>query len=101
LKDCTTARGDVELPRVDFAKHAESLGAHAEKVSQLSDFEGAFERAKAADRTAVIVVDIDGTKWSSVDSWWEVGMPEVSDRPSVQAAMAEWDEGRLKQRRGV
>jgi len=101
LRDCTTARGDVELPRVDFAKHAESLGAHAEKVGQLSDFSGAFARAKAADRTAVIVVDIDETKWSSVDSWWEVGLPEVSDRPSVQAAMVEWDEGRLKQRRGV
>ena len=102
LRDCTTTRSEeAALPRVDFAKHAESLGAHAEKVNHLNDFAAAFERAKAADRTAVISVDIDETVWSSVDSWWEVGMPEVSDRPSVQAAMAEWDKGRLKQRRGV
>ena len=101
LRDCTTIRQETELPRVDFAKHAESMGAHAEKVNHLNDFSAAFERAKAADRTAVIVVDIDETKWSGVDSWWEVGMPEVSDKPSVIQAMADWDEGRKKQRRGV
>ena len=101
LRDCTTVRKQTELPRVDFAKHAESLGAHSEKVGHLNDFAAAFERAKAADRTAVIVVDIDETQWSSVDAWWEVGLPQASNKPSVQAAMASWDEGRQHQRKGV
>jgi 3D-(3,5/4)-trihydroxycyclohexane-1,2-dione acylhydrolase (decyclizing) len=101
LRDCTTVRKQTELPRVDFAKHAESLGAHSEKVGHLNDFAAAFARAKAADRTAVIVVDIDETQWSSVDAWWEVGLPQASNKPSVQAAMASWDEGRQHQRKGV
>ncbi|UAB69159.1 3D-(3,5/4)-trihydroxycyclohexane-1,2-dione acylhydrolase (decyclizing) [Vibrio sp. SCSIO 43132] len=101
LKDCTTVREDAELPRVDFVKHAQGLGALSEKVGSLSEFEDAFNRAKEADRTYVLVVDIDPTVWSSVDAWWEVGLPEITDRQEVVKAKATWDEGRRHQRRGV
>jgi len=101
LKDCATTRSDAELPRVDFVKHAEGLGALAEKVDCLNDFAAAFSRAKAADRTYVIVTDIDASKWSSVDCFWEVGLPEVTDREQVEQAKANWAEGRKHQRQGV
>ncbi|MDD1783390.1 3D-(3,5/4)-trihydroxycyclohexane-1,2-dione acylhydrolase (decyclizing) [Enterovibrio sp. ZSDZ35] len=100
LEDCTTER-DYDLPRVDFVSHARGLGAHAEKVTHLNDFDDAFERAKAADRTYVLVLDIDDTVWSSCDAWWEVGLSEVSDNPSVNEARDNWEAGRQHQRRGV
>ena len=101
LKDCSHQRDNEELPRVDFVKHAQGLGADAEKVSNLQDFADAFARAKASKNTYVLVTDIDSTLWSSVDAWWEVGLPEVSDREEVNNALKEWDKGRVYQRRGV
>lgn len=100
LEDCTSVR-DYALPRVDFVNHAKSLGAHAEKVTQLQDFEAAFARAKAADRTAVLVVDIDDTVWSSCDAWWEVGLPQETDDPNIIEARDKWEQGRQHQRRVV
>ena len=101
LRDCSHQRSEEELPRVDFAKHAEGLGATAEKVEQLSDFAAAFARAKASKKSYVLTIDIDPTVWSSVDTWWEVGLPEVTEREEVKEAVKKWDEGRLHQRRGV
>jgi len=99
LADCR--RPDGELARVDFAKHAEAQGAISEKVNSMMDFDAAFARAKAADKTAVIVIDIDPTKWSSCDCWWEVGLPEIIRNEKVENAVAEFAEGRTHQRRGV
>ena len=97
LKDCRT----VNDTRVDFAAHARSMGAHAEKVESITDFEAAFERAKAADRTAVIVIDTAPHDWTPGDAWWDVGVPEVSGRETVQKARADHMEGRTQQRKGV
>ncbi|MFT2109566.1 3D-(3,5/4)-trihydroxycyclohexane-1,2-dione acylhydrolase (decyclizing) [Marinomonas sp. 2405UD68-3] len=99
LEDCR--RPDGELARVDFAKHAEAQGAISEKISNMTEFDAAFARAKAADKTSVIVVDIDPTKWSSCDCWWEVGLPEIARTESVAQAIANFSEGRTHQRRGV
>ncbi|MEM7022019.1 MAG: 3D-(3,5/4)-trihydroxycyclohexane-1,2-dione acylhydrolase (decyclizing) [Pseudomonadota bacterium] len=87
--------------RVDFAKHAESMGAIAEKVSSIGDLEAAFQRAKAADRTYVIVIDVDQHQWSPGDAWWDVAVPEVNERDSVREARAAQDEGAKNQRIGV
>jgi len=65
-------------------------------------FEAAFARAKQADRTYVIDVKVDPYSWTEGGhAWWEVGTPEVSNRPEVRAAAAQWDLGRGRQRRGV
>jgi 3D-(3,5/4)-trihydroxycyclohexane-1,2-dione acylhydrolase (decyclizing) len=86
---------------VDFVKHAESMGAIAEKVECLDELPAAFARAKEADRSAVIVVPIDPYAWTEGGAWWEVGVPEVSERSQVRAARAEWEEGKKRQRVGV
>ena len=99
LADCR--RPDGELARVDFAKHAEAQGAISEKVSDMSEFDAAFARAKAADKTSVIVIDIDPTKWSSCDCWWEVGLPEIARTKKVEQAIENFSEGRTHQRPGV
>jgi len=86
---------------VDFAAHARAMGANAEKVKSMGDFEGAFERAKKSDKTSVIVIDTDAYAWTPGDAWWEVGVPEVSPRDTVKAARKDIMESKKKQRQGV
>ncbi|MDX1301235.1 3D-(3,5/4)-trihydroxycyclohexane-1,2-dione acylhydrolase (decyclizing) [Photobacterium sp.] len=102
LADCR--RPDGEVARVDFAKHAEAQGAISEKLTSVDEFDAAFARAKEADRTYVIVVDIDPVSpaaWSKCDCWWEVGLPEVTRNEETAKKVADWEEGRATQRRGV
>ncbi|HLA15688.1 MAG TPA: 3D-(3,5/4)-trihydroxycyclohexane-1,2-dione acylhydrolase (decyclizing) [Candidatus Limnocylindrales bacterium] len=87
--------------QVDFAKHAESMGAIAERVDGTEDLPAAFARAKAADRSYVIVVPIDPYAWTQGGAWWEVGIPEVSDREQVRAARERWEADKKRQRVGV
>jgi 3D-(3,5/4)-trihydroxycyclohexane-1,2-dione acylhydrolase (decyclizing) len=97
LKDCR----HVTQVKVDFAAHARAMGAHAERVENIADLDAALARARAADRTSVIEIDVDTYGWTPNDAWWEVGIPEVSERKEVLAAGTEWDKGRKHQRRGV
>ncbi len=86
---------------VDFAKHAESMGAIAEKVTTIDEFREAFARAKEADRSYAIVIEVAQYDWTEGGAWWEVGVPEVSDREQVRVARAELEAERKHQRRGV
>ncbi len=90
-----------DLVPVDFVKHAESLGARAEKVRSISELEQAFARAKAADRTAVIVIDVQAQQWTPGGAWWDIGVPEISERAEVREARARIDAQRAAQRVGV
>ena len=95
-----TARHE-QLLRVDFAKHAESMGAIAEKVTSIEDLKAAFGRAKAADRSYVIVIEVDEYSWTEGGAWWEVGIPEVSDREQVRVARAQLEAEKKHQRAGI
>ena len=89
------------LFQVDFVKHAESMGAIAERVEGIDDLRAAFDRAKAADRSYVIVIPIDQYAWTEGGAWWEVGVPEVSERQAVREARADWEANKQRQRVGV
>jgi 3D-(3,5/4)-trihydroxycyclohexane-1,2-dione acylhydrolase (decyclizing) len=97
LQDCRIDK----LVKVDFARHAEAMGAIGEQVRSLADLESAVERAKAADRTTVIVIETDAFDWTPGDAWWDVGVPAVSTQDKVRAATAEHAAGKRKQRVGV
>jgi 3D-(3,5/4)-trihydroxycyclohexane-1,2-dione acylhydrolase (decyclizing) len=87
-----------EAPAIDFAAHARSLGAHAEQVKTVPDLEGALDRARRADRTAVVVIETDpGKPFTGGGAWWDVPVPEVSDRPEVRAAHEAYDAARRHQ----
>ncbi len=88
---------------VDFAAHAASMGAIAETVSNPSELGDAFKRAKAADRTSVIVMKVDAHEgWTAEGhAWWEVGTPNVSDSKRVRDAHTDWESSRDLQRKGV
>ena len=88
--------------RVDFAKHAESMGALGIRVKSIGEFDDAVRQAKAADRTTVIHVDVHQTDWTGENgSWWECGTPEVSKNKRVEEAFREHIEGKKRQRIGV
>ena len=97
IEDCRI----VNKVDVDFAAHAASMGAYSRKVESLTDLEDAFRWAKSTDRTTVLVVKTDAYTWTPGDAWWDVGVPEVSERAEVNKARADHAEGRKKQRVGV
>ncbi len=100
LEDCPTI---PEAFGVDFTAHAASMGATAEKVANPAELAEAFKRAKASDKTYVIVMDVDPYEgWTTEGhAWWEVGTPHITEDASVREAHIEWEASRVKQRRGV
>jgi 3D-(3,5/4)-trihydroxycyclohexane-1,2-dione acylhydrolase (decyclizing) len=97
IEDCRI----VNRVEVDFAAHAAAMGAYSRQVESLTDLEDAIRWAKTTDRTTVLVVKTDAYTWTPGDAWWDVGVPEVSERPTVKKARADHAAGRKKQRVGV
>jgi 3D-(3,5/4)-trihydroxycyclohexane-1,2-dione acylhydrolase (decyclizing) len=95
-----TARHE-RMFHVDFTKHAEAMGAIVEKVTSIDELKEAYGRAKAADRSYAIVMDVSAYDWTEGGAWWEVGVPEVSERAQVQIARAELEAEKKHQRRGI
>ncbi len=89
----------VNPSAIDFRAHAESMGAHAVKVSNIDELEAALAEAKTAtDRPQVIVIDTDPYPSTEAGgSWWEVGVPETSTRKEVQAARAKFESHKKEQ----
>ncbi|MGH9133394.1 MAG: 3D-(3,5/4)-trihydroxycyclohexane-1,2-dione acylhydrolase (decyclizing) [Ilumatobacteraceae bacterium] len=88
----------AELVRVDFAAHARAMGCEAETVTSIAELEAAFGRARQAERTYVIALRTSPSEWTEGGIFWEVGVPEVSDRTAVRDARAAMDEGKKAQR---
>lgn len=96
LEDCRQGRHGA--PRVDFAAHARALGAEAEHVSDIAGLEAALVRARAAERSYLIVIDTDPARTTEAGGcWWEVAVPEVSERAEVRAARQAYED-RLRRR---
>ncbi|KAG1647886.1 3D-(3,5/4)-trihydroxycyclohexane-1,2-dione hydrolase [Nymphon striatum] len=75
-----------------------AMGALSETVTSIDGLQAAFGRAKEADRTTVIALVTDPDSWTEGGSFWEVGIPEVSDLQTVLDARAELDAGKADQR---
>jgi len=85
-------------PRIDFAAHAAAMGAGAEHVTTVPALEAALARARASERTYVVVIDTDPARTTAEGGcWWEVAVPEVSERAQVRAAREAYDAGKQKQ----
>ncbi|MEQ5778130.1 3D-(3,5/4)-trihydroxycyclohexane-1,2-dione acylhydrolase (decyclizing) [Thalassospira sp. NFXS8] len=95
-----TAR-HVEPSSIDFTAHAASMGAIAEKVSSITELEEAMVRARAADKSYAIVIDTDPLPSTEAGGhWWDVAIPEVSVRPSVNEAHENYQNALKNQRPG-
>jgi 3D-(3,5/4)-trihydroxycyclohexane-1,2-dione acylhydrolase (decyclizing) len=95
-------QGEVDLTgevlRVDFAAHAESLGARAVRARTIADLDAALAEAREADRTTVVTIETDpSVPVGSFDSWWDVAVAEVSEQDPVRDARARYEEDRRKE----
>ena len=96
LDDC--AQQENRSPTIDFAAHASALGAIAENVKTIADLEAALGRARAAERTCVVCIETDPARTTIEGGcWWEVAVPEVSERADVQRARSQYELDRMKQ----
>jgi 3D-(3,5/4)-trihydroxycyclohexane-1,2-dione acylhydrolase (decyclizing) len=81
------------LPDIDFAAHAKSLGAESVHVRSLSELATELTKARQAPKTTVIVIDTDPLRSTDAGGhWWDVAVPEVSERESVNSARAVYEQ---------
>jgi 3D-(3,5/4)-trihydroxycyclohexane-1,2-dione acylhydrolase (decyclizing) len=88
-----------ENSNIDFAKHAESMGATSVKVGSIAELEEALAKRDRIKGPYVVVIDTD--PYPSTEpggTWWDVGVPEVSDRAEVNAAHDRYIKNKKTQR---
>jgi 3D-(3,5/4)-trihydroxycyclohexane-1,2-dione acylhydrolase (decyclizing) len=72
---------------IDFAAHARSLGAKAYKANTAEELQTALRKAKQESVTTLIeIAVVPGTNTDGYESWWNVGVPEVSVSSKVVQA---------------
>lgn len=88
---------------VDFAAHAAAMGALTETAATPAELADAFQRAKAAPKTTVIVMQVDPYEgWTTQGhAWWEIGTAAISATATVRDKHAEVESGRAAQRPGI
>ncbi len=88
----------VNPSHIDFVAHAASMGADARKAGSIAELETALAEARAAKGPFVVVIDTDPYPTTEAGGyWWDVAVPEVSDRQEVNAARKAY-ENALKER---
>jgi len=92
---------NTKLVNVNFAKHAESLGATGEEVDSIADLEKAFERAKKSKKTYVISIKTHAYQWLEGSAYWESPTLELPTTKENKKALEEHRVGKSKQRQGV
>ncbi|HEY8252947.1 MAG TPA: 3D-(3,5/4)-trihydroxycyclohexane-1,2-dione acylhydrolase (decyclizing) [Burkholderiales bacterium] len=93
--------GDA-APRVDFAAHARSLGAQAEKVDGVTALSAALKKALRAKRTSVIVIDTDARRGTAEGgAWWDVAVTEAPRSAGQKQARGAYERARKKQALGA
>ncbi len=88
-----------ENSNIDFAAHAGSMGATSVKVSTIAELEAALAKRHGIKGPYVVVIDTDPyPSTSHGGTWWDVGVPEVSERAEVIEAYANYQENKKSQR---
>ncbi|WP_027006176.1 3D-(3,5/4)-trihydroxycyclohexane-1,2-dione acylhydrolase (decyclizing) [Conexibacter woesei] len=84
---------------VDLAANVASLGVPVTRAGSLGELRAALAAARGADGPVAIHVEVD--RFHTVggyESWWDVPVAAVSDRPEVVAARARYERERERQR---
>ncbi|MFZ2100919.1 MAG: thiamine pyrophosphate-dependent enzyme, partial [Oricola sp.] len=82
----------VNPSHIDFVAHAGSMGADAKKAGSVAELETALAAAREAIRPTVIVIDTDPYPSTEAGgTWWDVAVPEVSEREQVRAARKNYE----------
>ncbi|MCY9261718.1 3D-(3,5/4)-trihydroxycyclohexane-1,2-dione acylhydrolase (decyclizing) [Bacillus haynesii] len=84
---CEFRTADNQILNVDYAKVAEGYGAKTYKANTVEELKAALEDAKKQDVSTLIEMKVlPKTMTDGYDSWWHVGVAEVSEQESVQKA---------------
>lgn len=76
-----------QILNVDYAKVAEGYGAKTYRANTVEELKAALEDAKTQDVSTLIEMKVlPKTMTDGYDSWWHVGVAEVSEQESVQRA---------------
>lgn len=89
-----------DQPQIDYVAHAAAMGAHAVKAETIADLEAQIAAARGRKIPTVIVIDTDPTNgpgFGKAGHWWDVAVPEVSDRDEVKNARQAYEKA-LKER---
>ena len=97
LDNCIPEGGSSS--QIDFAMHGRSMGADAVHVKDLAELKTAMVAARAATKSQVVVIDTTHTRTTAEGGcWWEVAIPEVSERTEVMEARSHYTSAKQEQR---
>ena len=85
-------------PRVDFVAHAQAMGAKTFRVNTVSELSKTLVETQNSNDVVVIVMETAPATWTEGGAFWEVGVPEVSSKAEVKAALAKVHEAKKNQR---
>ena len=86
-RETDSGRLTGEYMPMDFAAHARSMGAKAYRAETAEQLEQALRDAKNETVTTLIEIPVvPGTNTGGYESWWNVGVPEVSVEEKVVRA---------------
>ncbi|NOU69872.1 3D-(3,5/4)-trihydroxycyclohexane-1,2-dione acylhydrolase (decyclizing) [Paenibacillus sp. LMG 31458] len=89
-REAATGKLTGEYMPIDFAAHARSLGVKTYKANTPEELKEALLKAKEETVTTLIEIPVvPGTNTQGYESWWQVGVPEVSESEKVIAAHEE------------
>ncbi|MFK4300209.1 3D-(3,5/4)-trihydroxycyclohexane-1,2-dione acylhydrolase (decyclizing) [Paenibacillus sp. RC254] len=84
---CEFRTHDNQILNIDYAKVAEGYGAKTYRANTVEELKAALEDAKNQTVSTLIELKVlPKTMTDGYDSWWHVGVAEVSDSDNVQQA---------------
>ncbi|MEC0236657.1 3D-(3,5/4)-trihydroxycyclohexane-1,2-dione acylhydrolase (decyclizing) [Paenibacillus kribbensis] len=84
---CEFRTQDNQIMNIDYAKVAEAYGAKVYRANTVEEVKAALEDAKKQKNSTLIEMKVlPKTMTDGYDSWWHVGVAEVSDREGIQRA---------------
>lgn len=86
------------LAPIDFAGHARAMGAYAVHVETIGGLKQAVQEARERAGVSVVVIDTDPLMDSPGGAYWEVEVPEVSERDEVVDKHQQWIAKRIANR---
>ncbi len=88
---------DNKVLNIDYAKVAEGYGAKVYRVNNIEDLKAALKDAEKQNVSTFIDIKVlPKTMTDGYESWWNVGVAEVSEKESIQKAYQEKAEIRKK-----
>jgi 3D-(3,5/4)-trihydroxycyclohexane-1,2-dione acylhydrolase (decyclizing) len=100
FRDPERNRLDGGYVPVDFAKHAEAMGAIGVTARTEDEIRAAIVAARSADRTTVIHAYVSPDKRApGYEGWWDVPPAAASTQDDVRAARDQYEQDVSRQRR--